>query len=170
MKIRIDPLDALFSLYIRARAGWKCERCGKFYPEGERNALDCSHFVGRAHKGTRWDEDNAACHCRGCHQHLGANPILFVDWILNHMGGQRYAALRARAAKPTRITTFDRGIIARELLAKLELIESGKVIEAARKYAATVRNEATRKAKRAIKRGPAKRTARPSKIIERGVR
>lgn len=167
MRLRIDALDSLFSLYIRARAGWKCERCGKFYPEDERQALDCSHFVGRAHKGTRWDEENAACHCRGCHQHLGANPIIFVDWIINHMGGQRYAALRARAAKPTRISTFDRGIIARELLAKLELIESGKVIEAARKYAATVRNEAAKKAKRAIKRGPAKRTARPSKIMAR---
>lgn len=160
MKLKIDALDSLFSLYIRAKAGWKCERCGKFYPEGERNALDCSHFVGRVHKGTRWSEDNAAAHCRGCHQHLGANPILFVDWILNHMGDQRYASLRARAAKPTKITTFDRGIIARELLAKLEKIESGQVIERARKHAITVMNEAKRNKRRTNR--PEKTMARPS--------
>ncbi len=159
MKIRIDPLDSLFSLYIRARAGWKCERCGKFYPEGERQGLDCSHFVGRAHKGTRWAEDNAAAHCRGCHQHLGANPILFVDWILNYMGGQRYAALRARASKPTKWSAFDRATIARELLTKLEKIETGETLVKAKKYAIAVINAANK---------PKRRTARPSKIMARG--
>ncbi len=158
MKLRIDALDQLFSLYIRARAGWKCERCGKYYPEGDRQGLDCSHFVGRAHKGTRWAEDNAAAHCRGCHQHLGANPILFVDWIINHMGGQRYALLRARASKPTKITLADRAMIARELLAKLEKIETGETITKARKHAQTVTNAANK---------PKRRTARPTKILPR---
>lgn len=156
MKVRIDPLDALFSIYIRARAGWKCERCGKFYPEGERQGLDCSHFVGRANKGTRWDDDNAAAHCRGCHGYLGANPVIFVDWILNRLGGQRYAALRARAAKPTKWTANDRALIANDLLAKLAKIEAGETLEKARKHAAAVA--------RAVKKG---RTARPTKIMAR---
>jgi hypothetical protein len=156
MKIRIDPLDALFSLYVRARAGWKCERCGKYYPEGERQGLDCSHFMGRANKGTRWAEDNAAAHCRGCHQYLGANPILFVDWIINHIGGQRYAALRAKASKPTKWTPFDREMIAWEFYEKLEKIESGETLDKARKYAASVAKK-TKKGK----------TTRPAKIMAR---
>jgi len=60
MKIRIDPLDTLFSEYIRKRVYREgratCERCGKiYYDEIKENGeiypawknLQCSHFHGR---------------------------------------------------------------------------------------------------------------------------
>ena len=40
-----DKRDAIFSLLIRERSSWCCERCGEFVVEGERQRLHCSHKV-----------------------------------------------------------------------------------------------------------------------------
>ena len=41
MKIKIDPADKYFSLYIRERDNNKCRKCGGT------SGLQCSHFQGR---------------------------------------------------------------------------------------------------------------------------
>ena len=51
--------DAAFSDYIRARAGYRCERCGKQY-KAKSNGLQCSHHFSRRHYNIRFDPDNAA--------------------------------------------------------------------------------------------------------------
>ena len=97
MKIRRDKRDALFSLIIRERAGWVCERCGKQFSREDGQGLHCSHFIGRRHRSTRWHPDNAAAHCFTCHQYLGEHPLAFTDWILSHLGEKRARAIRMMA-------------------------------------------------------------------------
>lgn len=74
MKIKIDPADKWFSLYIRERDGNKCRRCGS------QSGLQCSHFQGRRKESTRFDPDNADCLCFGCHAYFTANPYEHVQW------------------------------------------------------------------------------------------
>jgi hypothetical protein len=97
VKIRIDKRDTLFSLIVRLRAAWMCDRCGQYFPKG--HGLQCSHFYGRRHKATRWDFDNAAAHCFGCHRRLGENPIEFAAWVRKHLGDVRYEELTQRHNK-----------------------------------------------------------------------
>ena len=66
--------DKVFSDAVRTRDKWTCQRCSKFYPEGRRQGLHCSHFYGRAKYSTRFDFDNAEALCYGCHQYLGSHP------------------------------------------------------------------------------------------------
>jgi hypothetical protein len=94
LKIRIDKRDTVFSLIVRLKAGFHCERCRKYFPKG--HGLQASHFFGRRHKSTRWDFDNCAAHCFGCHRHLGENPIEFTAWVKSYLGDVRYEALQLR--------------------------------------------------------------------------
>lgn len=94
-----DKVDKVFSDLIRMRPaphGYVCERCSRYYPEGHRGGLDCSHFFSRVNtRGfLRWHPWNAAAHCRGCHQYLGDNPIMFDQWIQEYLGEERYARVR----------------------------------------------------------------------------
>lgn len=94
--MKIDPADRLFSLFIRYRAKWRCERCGAQYEIGSQG-LHCSHFWGRARESTRFDEENASAHCHGCHSFLTANPELHRDWKLKQLGQEAYDRLMLRA-------------------------------------------------------------------------
>lgn len=84
-KAKIDPADKAFSLYIRTRAKWDCERCGKHY-EPPTSALHCSHFMGRGKESTRFDPDNANALCYGCHQHFTSHPALHLEWQVMKKG------------------------------------------------------------------------------------
>jgi len=94
--IRIDLADKYFSLFIRYRANWKCERCGTQYEVGSRG-LHASHFWGRAREATRFDPENVVAHCHGCHAYLTASPEEHRYWKLKQIGQQRYDALMVRA-------------------------------------------------------------------------
>lgn len=94
--IRIDQADKYFSLFIRYRANWKCERCFKQYSPGD-SGLHCSHFWGRARESTRFDPENASAHCHGCHSFFTANPELHREWKLKQIGQQGYDLLTIRA-------------------------------------------------------------------------
>jgi hypothetical protein len=101
-----DKLDVLFSKLVRERSGWRCECCGKQY-EPNSQGLHCSHLVGRRHRGTRWHPDAAAAHCYSCHQKLGANPIVFRNWIVRHLGEARALAIQARAQAVCKLSKPD---------------------------------------------------------------
>jgi hypothetical protein len=105
VKIRIDKRDTVFSLLIRLRSRFNCDRCGRYFPKG--HGLQCSHFFGRRHRATRWDPDNAAAHCFGCHQRLGENPMEFAAWIRGYLGDVRYEELTARHRKIVKRTKAD---------------------------------------------------------------
>jgi len=55
-KIKIRKADSLFSNYIRRRADWKCEACGKDYLTNKQG-LHCSHYWGRGRENTRFDPE-----------------------------------------------------------------------------------------------------------------
>ncbi len=97
MKISLTPLDKLFSLYIRTRAKGICERCGQY--KGIKG-LQCSHFWGRAKKSTRWDEENCAALCFGCHQYFTSHPAEHTEWFKKRLGEVQYDLLMARAHIP----------------------------------------------------------------------
>lgn len=88
MKIRIDPLDTLFSCFIRLRDK-VCQRC--LQP----HALQTAHFHGRGEKSIRWDEDNACGLCGGCHMYLDSHPMEKVEFFQSLLGA-RFDLLNAR--------------------------------------------------------------------------
>lgn len=100
--MKITKADKFFSLCVRERANWCCEKCGKIYEPtyGENTglpgnpALHCSHYFGRGIYETRFYPDNAFSHCYGCHSRFEQNPDKFRDWVFSRLGARRYDGLR----------------------------------------------------------------------------
>jgi len=84
-RIKIDPADKVFSLYIRTRDNWSCKRCGKKY-EPPTKALHCSHFQGRGKEATRFEPLNADALCYGCHQYFTSQPAEHYEWQVRTKG------------------------------------------------------------------------------------
>lgn len=91
-KIRIDEADKYFSLYIRTRDRWICQRCLTQY-KPPTNALHCSHFAGRGKEATRFDPRNATALCYGCHQYFTSHPQEHYLWQVERMGQKEVDAL-----------------------------------------------------------------------------
>ena len=81
-----NKLDKLFSKVIRKRG--HCERCGS-----TRN-LQTAHIFSRTYRNTRWDTSNALCLCAGCHFWGHKNPILFTEFVHEHLGRDNYEVLK----------------------------------------------------------------------------
>lgn len=82
---KILPSDSWFSKCIRERANWKCERCGSICPPDKKMGFHCAHFMGRGNWSTRFDPDNAAGLCYGCHRYVDGHPsykTVFFEGIL----------------------------------------------------------------------------------------
>ena len=73
-KIVHTKADLIFSDYIRKRANYCCERCGKHYPP-KTNGLQCSHNFSRRYYNIRYHPDNAIALCHYCHMWYGNEPI-----------------------------------------------------------------------------------------------
>ena len=101
-------LDAIFSELVRERANWTCERCGKYYPEGSRMGLHCSHIHSRRHAATRTHPFNAVAHCYACHQWYGGNPVLGGRWAESHLGKERIGVLDGLLRRPIKITKAEK--------------------------------------------------------------
>lgn len=100
--IRITPADRWFSMCVRERAAWNCERCGKHH-EPPTQALHCAHWHSRGNWSVRFDPDNALALCYGCHVITGREretehrPLMLKtvgDFVLD-----RLAADKKRPAK-----------------------------------------------------------------------
>lgn len=116
-RIKIDQADRLWSLYVRTRAGWKCQRCSRQYQEGERG-LENSHFFGRRNEATRFDGENCWSLCTGCHGYFTANPHDHRDWVLSKLGKPRYDLLVLKANSYHKKDRKMSLIIVRELFKK----------------------------------------------------
>lgn len=84
-KLKLDVADKLFSLWIRTRDEWTCQRCGVYY-EPPTRALHCSHFKGRGKENTRFDPRNADSLCYGCHQYFTSQPDEHFKWQIKRKG------------------------------------------------------------------------------------
>jgi len=105
--IKITSADQWFSKCVRERSEWKCERCGTYYPPGNTQGLDCSHYYGRADGSVRHFPFNAMSHCRGCHQWLTSRPeehsklyrLVFGEECVDKLLVERANIDRGRAIK-----------------------------------------------------------------------
>ena len=114
--MKLDPLDILFSRYIRPKAGGKCEFCGK---QGDPRGMHTSHFIGRRYRNTRWLEDNVACLCFGCHNLMHDFPTIHREFFVKRIGSDRVEQLEILART---IKKVDKDKIKSELKAKLKLL------------------------------------------------
>lgn len=84
----------LHSLYVRQRARFLCENCGKSRDEGQ---IQCAHIISRHMVATRTDENNAFALCASCHWHFGKWPIEFSKFVYSKIGEEAYEALAEKA-------------------------------------------------------------------------
>jgi hypothetical protein len=95
MRIKIDPLDVLFSRLIRHQAKGRCQMCGK--PKDFKE-LQTAHCWGRRKKSVRWDLDNALALCFFCHHYIDSeDPEAKRNLFIRHIGKTDYEKLGQRA-------------------------------------------------------------------------
>lgn len=127
MRLKISKADKLFSLVIRHRDNFTCQRCN-FYDQPPTMQIHCAHFQSRAKKSVRWDTENACALCQRCHLYFdGYSPWgmekherEFKDFFLKRLGQKRYDLLILRA---NTITKMDESLIV--LWSKSELEKMG---------------------------------------------
>jgi len=94
--IKRTTADKHFSDCVRIAANWTCQRCEKEYPEGHRQGLHCSHYVGRGNQATRYEPLNAISLCYGCHQKMGSDPHAHTELIREIIGEEDFHILLER--------------------------------------------------------------------------
>lgn len=70
----VIKLDALARERCFERDNNQCVRCGSF-------KVQWCHVIGRRHKCTRWELDNALSMCAGCHMFWHEYPTLSGEWF-----------------------------------------------------------------------------------------
>lgn len=107
MEITKKALDTSYREFIRKRAIQRvggCERCHrpKYDMEKEDGSilpawkqLDTAHFIPRGNYHIRWDEDNAAGLCGGCHRAIDDDFSKKQEFVTRHLG-DRYELLQGR--------------------------------------------------------------------------
>jgi len=104
--VRIDPRDAAWSLAVRTRDNFTCQKCGTYHgPTTDgvvrsktRGGLDAAHIFSRRFRATRWDIDNGISLCVGCHRGWAhTHPAEFLSWVKTRIGGGKFEALRMKA-------------------------------------------------------------------------
>ncbi len=93
------PLDTMFSLHVRHIAGNVCEYCGKS------GRMECHHgVVHRRYMNTRFEIDNCACLCGGCHRYLGDFSNINTEFFKKKIGTKRYEELEIIARSQEKMT------------------------------------------------------------------
>jgi len=118
----VKKLDAVFSLYIRARdkrvANGLCVLCRK------RPIEVCFHWISRGAFATRWDEANCVGSCSGCNYEETFRKQKYRDMHIQLVGVEVREAMEAKAREAVHIPTA-------ELEAKIRhfkgLLESGRL-------------------------------------------
>jgi len=105
--IKRTAADRKFSLMIRERDNWTCQRCGKQYVPPTK-ALHCAHNHTRRcpvctsgskkqHVCTRLDEFNALALCYGCHQFVDSHAAEKERLFRAQFGDEQYEITAAIA-------------------------------------------------------------------------
>lgn len=86
--------DHLWSKLIRSLSE-RCVACRI------RPTTDAAHILGKkAHPGVRWSILNGQPLCRICHDHYTRNPKAWTAWVVERLGEERLAHLRALSRLP----------------------------------------------------------------------
>ncbi len=70
--------DRLWPMLVKARADYRCERCGGS-PEGQN--FHAHHVYKRNNHRLRWEPRNGIALCARCHRWAEDNPLPFTDWF-----------------------------------------------------------------------------------------
>lgn len=97
--MKIDPADKWFSLWIRNRDNWTCQRCFAKH-EPPTSALHCSHFFGRRKESTRYEPLNCVALCMGCHLYFTSHPAEHYEWQVKRLGQDVIDKLTLQANTP----------------------------------------------------------------------
>ena len=97
-RAKIDKADKMFSLYIRTRAKWKCEYCGKDYTSNHQG-LHTSHYFSRAKESTRFDPANCIALCTYHHHYLGHGDGRdeYKELMIKRLGKKGFQSLTVEA-------------------------------------------------------------------------
>lgn len=122
-KIRLEPADIEFSIFIRLRDG-KCQRCFRL---GETNSkgdgiigLQNSHFFGRGKRNTRFDPENCDALCARCHLEWGSNDTeAYREFKIKQLGEKGFKDLRIRSLMYQKKDKKLELIVAREMTKEL---------------------------------------------------
>lgn|SRR3990167_552671 len=100
--IKRTPNDDLWSLIIRVRAKWHCERCG-LDCSSNKGYLDGAHIIRRGNWSMRHEVENGVALCKSCHLNFDdprgeAEERLRkmkdnLRWIKKHLGHYRWKKL-----------------------------------------------------------------------------
>lgn len=92
------PADAAFSLCVRERANWSCERCGNM---PHRMGFHCAHVMSRGNWSVRFDPCNALALCYGCHEVTGRKrEDEFLPLVKRIFGELEYDRVYAESKRP----------------------------------------------------------------------
>jgi hypothetical protein len=119
MRIKITALDSLFSLAVRMRDRWTCQRCKRQYAPPT-SSLHCAHMFTRRNKSTRFDLMNACALCYGCHQYIDSHPHEKIEFFTKKIGEKNMEYLRLRSNQPGKIDSKLISIGLKEYLKILE--------------------------------------------------
>ena len=118
MFIKRDVLDKLFSRFVRLLSGGYCRRCCKYFGYKK---LHNAHFHSRRKHSVRWDTENTAPLCYGCHSYIDGNPFKKIEFFLELLGQKRFNLLNERAEilKPQ----IDKATLKKDLQDKIKKLE-----------------------------------------------
>lgn len=87
-------LDKQFSLEVRTRDKFTCQRCGK-----KGKFVHCAHIFSRKCLSTRYDLRNATTLCYYCHlQFAHRCPVEFAEWCKEKLGEALYLELKLKSS------------------------------------------------------------------------
>lgn len=95
------PADIAFSLCVRKRANFVCQRCGVGHAHNSQG-LHCAHLFSRGNWSTRFEPRNAFSLDYGCHSWFGKNPLEFQEWAAERLGKDDVERLRVLSKKPAK--------------------------------------------------------------------
>lgn len=89
--MKTTPADKWFSLCVRERSNWTCEKCGKRYNRDSetRRGLNCAHFQTRDTWSTRLEPLNAFALCTGCHMYYDEEHRFEFDQLYEKVFGDQ---------------------------------------------------------------------------------
>jgi len=79
-----NKCDKLWSLAVRLRDNYTCQRCHAKHEINSRG-LHPHHIFSRKNLSTRFDMDNGITLCFGCHRVAHDRPHDFKDWIAPYL-------------------------------------------------------------------------------------
>ena len=94
--------DVEWSRDVRAREGYRCQRCRRQgepgVPPAAQTSIHAHHVFRRSISATRWDPGNGLALCRDCHAWAQAHPNESREVAAGLMGPNEYERLRALAS------------------------------------------------------------------------